>query len=310
MTAVNDEPKDSELKILVCYHKPYELPPIDDGILLPIHAGKASSDIDLHMQGDNEMNGQPCDNISSNNNNWCELTVIYWAWKNLRKLYPNVKYVGISHYRRYFSFGDQKTFRKAPGEIKNYRVDTKMATDILESGKIIVPTKIRFNLPLDISYCTWHLYSDYYALRDVIKNDFPDYFPAFEKVFECGNEFLPMNMFVMKYDDFVNYCEWLFGVLFKTAEKVDPNNDEYHRRTFGYLSERLFKVWILKNRKETKSLHVCLYAEQENTAAFRRNIFTRAAGFFVRGTAYVLDKIILKLIVLRRQYIEKLRVRF
>ena len=119
-----------------------------------------------------------------------------------------------------------------------------------------------------------------------------------------------MNMFIMKYDDFVNYCEWLFGVLFKTAEKVDPSNDEYHRRIFGYISERAFKVWLVKNRKKTYSLRVCSYRESEDTMISGRNIFTRAAGFFVKGTAYVIDKIILKLIVLRYKYIEKLRVRF
>ena len=310
MTSARNEPKDSPLKILVCCHKSCELPPLDDGILLPIHAGKESSNADLHMQGDNEVNGQPCDNISSKNNNWCELTVIYWAWKNIRKVYPNVKYVGVSHYRRYFSFSDQKTRRRDPEEIKNYRVDLRKAIDILESGKIIVPTKNPGSLPLAIGYCMGHLCTDYYAFRDVVKNDYPDYFPAFEKIFERGNEFYAMNMFVMKYDDFVKYCEWLFGILFKTAEKVDPHNDEYHRRAFGYISERLFNVWLVKNRKKTHSLRVCSYREPENPTAFRRNIFTRAAGFFVKGFSYVLDKVILKMIVMRYKYIEKLRARF
>ena len=85
----------------------------------------------------------------------------------------------MSHYRRYFSFGDQKTRQRDPEEIKNYRVDAKKATEILESGKIIVPTKNPGSLPLGISYCMGHSCTDYYAFREVVKNDFPDYFPAF-----------------------------------------------------------------------------------------------------------------------------------
>ena len=37
------------------------------------------------------------DNISAKNPNYCELTALYWAWKNL-----DCEYIGLCHYRRYF----------------------------------------------------------------------------------------------------------------------------------------------------------------------------------------------------------------
>lgn len=43
------------------------MPPNDDEVLLPIQVGKSLTDIDLHIQSDNEVNGQPCDNISEKN---------------------------------------------------------------------------------------------------------------------------------------------------------------------------------------------------------------------------------------------------
>ncbi|MBQ7216372.1 MAG: hypothetical protein IJS39_10370 [Synergistaceae bacterium] len=51
ITRISEQPNtrshNSALKILVCYHKPYTMSP---------------TDTDLHIQPDNQLNGQPCDN--------------------------------------------------------------------------------------------------------------------------------------------------------------------------------------------------------------------------------------------------------
>lgn len=48
--------------------------------------------LDLGYQKDNEG-----DNISAKNPYYCELTGIYYAWKNIP-----AEYLGLVHYRRYF----------------------------------------------------------------------------------------------------------------------------------------------------------------------------------------------------------------
>lgn len=45
------------------------------------------------------------DNISHLNRYFCELTGIYWAWKNYDKL-GNPDYIGFMHYRRHFIFNE------------------------------------------------------------------------------------------------------------------------------------------------------------------------------------------------------------
>lgn len=78
------------IKLIVAAHKAYRMP--RDPMYLPLHVGKAGKDLDLGFQGDNTG-----DNISEKNATFCELTGIYWAWKNL-----SADYVGLCHYRRHF----------------------------------------------------------------------------------------------------------------------------------------------------------------------------------------------------------------
>ena len=79
-----------DIKILVATHKKYWMP--EDDVYLPIHVGREGK-ADLGYVGDNTG-----DNISEKNANYCELTGLYWAWKNLK-----CDYIGLCHYRRYFA---------------------------------------------------------------------------------------------------------------------------------------------------------------------------------------------------------------
>lgn len=62
--------------ILVACHKPCNM--YNKGIYTPIQVGKAISEYDLGIIGDDTG-----DNISQKNPSYCELTAQYWAWKNV-----------------------------------------------------------------------------------------------------------------------------------------------------------------------------------------------------------------------------------
>ncbi len=55
------------------------------------------------------------DNISVKNPNYCELTGIYWIWKNVDN--DPTEIIGISHYRRYFTTRPEKSRYTIWGEM-------------------------------------------------------------------------------------------------------------------------------------------------------------------------------------------------
>lgn len=75
---------------MVATHKPYWMP--QDDVYLPIHVGCDGKE-SIGFTGDNTG-----DNISAKNPHYCELTALYWAWKNLQ-----ADYTGLVHYLRYFT---------------------------------------------------------------------------------------------------------------------------------------------------------------------------------------------------------------
>ena len=244
------------------------MPPNDDGILQPIQVGKALTDTDLHMQPDNSLNGQPCDNISSKNPSYSELTAIYWAWKNLKKLYPDVRYVGLFHYRRFLAFDEQKFFApniaKPEEAIINYSLDPQMIASILESGKIILGKRYVFPCTVAAHYCMCHFSGHYRTAARIIREQYPEYYEAFFDVMEHSNKLSACNLFIMKLEDFERYCEWLFAVLSDIENDTQFQQHKFLREP-GYLAERLFNVYIRKNRIRVKYFNIYSYGGEPDT---------------------------------------------
>lgn len=54
------------------------------------------------------------------------------------------------------------------------------------------------------------------------------------------------NMFIMKKNDFLSYCEWIFSVLLKKTTILEGEED--------WLAERLTSFWIWKNFRQERIL--------------------------------------------------------
>lgn len=268
----------SKIKILVCCHKPCELP--EDDIFLPIQVGAAISDVDLGMQRDDQVNGITCDNISAKNKSYCELTAMYWAWKNIKKLYPDLEYIGLNHYRRYFAFDKQfikkELYVNLENSILKYKIKKNRMEKLLKKGKTIIAKKKVYPYPLYLDYSLSHISEDLRTLKKIIQDKTPDYIPAFNRVFMRNNALAHYNMTVIMWTHFDNYCSWLFDILQEAEQRINIQNySDFQKRIFGYMAERLFNVWLIANKIDVKEIPVVQYADNVTELSFVKYFYRR-----------------------------------
>jgi hypothetical protein len=227
-------------RILVATHKKYDFP--NNALYEPIQVGAALSKHNFGYLQDSEGR-----TISSKNRSYSELTALYWAWKN--DYFRGKDYCGLVHYRRYFKGG--LPFGKfsilSAEEIETY----------LSRYDIILPKKRNYYIEnVRSHYGHAHYKKDLDILEALIRKRTPEYSEAFETVMSKTKLHL-YNMFVMKSEDFNRYMEWLFTLMPAVEEKIDISDyDDYQARVFGFLSERLFNVWLVKNELKIKSISV------------------------------------------------------
>ena len=248
-------------KILVCCHKK-DIMAVQEPYF-PIQLGKTLTEVDLGITTDNTG-----DNISYKNLSFCELTGIYWAWKNLK----NTDVIGLCHYRRYFDFHgicqSFKPYTTYPSSSFS-SIDLSVPNDVIYDaycGTIIIPRKENYPTSVLSHFNNGHSSFDMYVVKDIIKKDYDDKFSqAFWKVLVINNKLNICNMFIMNWENFDAYCTWIFDILEKAEKRIDITNyPPYQQRLYGFLAERLFNVWIYAERKRTKEYPMLFFSDNNS----------------------------------------------
>lgn len=212
--------------IVVATHKPYRMP--QDPCYLPLHVGKAGKQ-DLGFAGDDTG-----ENISTKNPYYCELTGLYWLWKNNQS-----DYKGLVHYRRHFGSGVKG---KNPWERILHQ---EQLEHLLTTCDILLPRKRRYYIETLYSHYSNTHYREHLDLtRAIIGEQCPQYLDAFDRVMKrtWGHMF---NMFIMSAEKSDAYCAWLFPILEQLEDRVDYKSlDPFQARLFGRVSELLLDVWL------------------------------------------------------------------
>ena len=233
----------------------------DDPMYLPVHVGAAGKE-SIGYQRDDEG-----DNISAKNPNYCELTGLYWAWKNLK-----ADYIGLAHYRRHYSNG------KRFGDKKEKVINSAEMEKKLNGTDILLPTPRNYWIETNYSqYAHAHHAIDLDTTRDILKEKYPQYIAAWDSSMKktTGHRF---NMFVMKKGFFDQYCEWLFDVLFELEDRLDISTyNKNDSRVFGFVSERLLDVWIETNHYSYKDTSY-VFMESQNWLVKGWNFLKRKIG--------------------------------
>lgn len=175
------------------------------------------------------------DNISEKRNSFCELTVLYWAWKNVK-----ADYYGLCQDCRYLVFTDKlhkvdsnnwsqiicKDLVPSNKEYYGLTNDKKMR-QIISNNSAILPQCI------DISKCNtpngyqksvgkfWKQFEREYITEDCVQmlvDCTEKVAPKYTKVLDdylSNFKSYNLNCFVLRQENFKQLCEFIFPILFE-----------------------------------------------------------------------------------------------
>ena len=189
-----------------------------------VHAGAALSDSRLHVFDREDNEGE---NISSCNRQFCELTVLYWMWKNSKD-----EYVGLEHYRRHFLIGSEDITRIMDNDID-----------------VVLPVPLYVSPSIKENYLARHEKTPWNAMMNSLKSRNPECYADADEYFKTSGFYSPCNMLIARREVLNELCEWLFPILFAVAEQCGSLEDVYQNRYPGFLSERLITFFFYMHRE-------------------------------------------------------------
>lgn len=264
-------PEKPDIKIFVSHRIDQDSETIDNPLYIPVRCGAVYDQREnVQMLGDDTG-----DNISEKRFTYNELTIMYWAWKNVK-----ADYYGLCHYRRYLSFSTNQHYLKnqlqyveadtiSPKSVEKFGLNEKSIRNLISKSKadIILPeifdiseincdpkfthrTRYEINLGKQFSQDSIDL------LLDALDEIYPEYTDVAKQYFD-GNKAYFCNCFIMKRDIFHAYCQWLFDILFYLEPKVDFTGLSMKKsRILGFFSEDLLTIYMMKNLRNNHWMKV------------------------------------------------------
>lgn len=191
---------------------------------------------------------------------YCETTGMYWIWKEGSK---DLDIVGQCQYRRRLKFDDA-------GEVEK----------IFNSYDCIAPVPLN-GVPVWKQYAYCHDEEDLIIAESVIREKYPEYLDPWNTFIRNGRVLFYSASFVMRKEDFNDYCSFFFGFAeeflkrkgWDTVEKAleavgngiaagkrgKARGRGYQAFVLGFLNERLLTMFILSRFKADRIRTVPYY---------------------------------------------------
>lgn len=169
------------------------------------------------------------ENIDKLNPWYCELTGLYYLWKNNKD-----DIIGLEHYRRYFYNDKDKRL-----------ISEEDITEILKSYDVIVYASEKYS---DNKNTNWHVMKNkfinqYNRFLLIVKSFDDESMYNHMKEYLNTDQIIQNNMFIGKREILNEYFEWLFERLniYYMSEK---HFNILTPRICGYISEYFFGAWL------------------------------------------------------------------
>lgn len=260
--------ENARVRIVVAVHKKYRT--AHDKMYLPLQVGAKTAAAIPGFAVDSSG-----ENISEKNPYFCELTGLYWAWKNL-----DADFLGLVHYRRYFAGRNKK------GEPFDRILRSSELMPLLRKYSVIVPKKRRYYIETLYShYCHTHYKKHLDVTKKIIEEKYPEYIPQCNKVFSDTGGYM-FNMMIMEKSLFDSYCKWLFDILFELERRIGGEGDslsDFQKRFYGRVSEIIFNVWLQKQIDDGKI--------PENRIKELPIVYTEKINYFGKAASFIKAKL-------------------
>lgn len=249
----------ADIKIFVSHRIDIDSELIDNPLYVPVRCGAVFDEENrMGIAGDDSG-----DHISERRMTFCEFTVQYWAWKNVK-----ADYYGLCHYRRYLSFSekhyktDEFTMVHEPmllpaekrkfGLLDNATMEALITQyDIITSeyadvARIPAPTG-----KADTVRQWWDAHDDVYfekssvnLLFELIDQMAPEYSDSAREYFS-GNRHRGSNCYIMRQELFERLCQLQLPIMFELERQLDTTGySQTMLRTPAFIGEMLYGIFL------------------------------------------------------------------
>ena len=234
------ENKKPDIKIFVSHRIDLDAETIDNPLYVNVRCGAVFDKREnVDMLGDDTG-----DNISEKRESFNELTVMYWAWKNVDADYYGFcdenKYLLLSEKQN--KFNNEVLYEEFLTKeiIKKYELDNNKLVDKLlgendlvimqpiDIRKVATPKGYAKNIKMYLQNNNHKLlkYEHIEIILDYIRDVYPDIYPYAIKYLN-GYQYIQYNNFIMKKNLFNEYCSFQFNILFNFEKKFHKNSQFY-----------------------------------------------------------------------------------
>ena len=242
--------KRKDIQVYVYCHKevPYGIQ--NDSLRTPLEVGAACRE--KHVTGairDDSIE----DNVSHMNPIYAELCGLYYIWQTIKDN-DEIQWVGGYQYRRLLNLPED------------------ISLDALKNIGAITCRRLKLGVTVYQQFCNCHNKKYIDSFHDALIQLHPEYEEDWDKYIKNSNEIFYSNGFILKTQDFKNYCSWLFDIIdtwmltngYTTVEDVQksvmedikagitPNTNTNRNYFYSgqipvFMSERLFTLWVRHN---------------------------------------------------------------
>ncbi len=179
-------------------------------------------------------------NISGKNENYSELTALYWIWKNYLELDTSDKgyeYYGLNHYRRVFELSEEDLLRLSDNEVD-----------------VVLPFPMPYEPNIEEHHKRYLKQRDWEAVLEALYQVQPNYVEQFSFVLK-QTYLYNYNILLARKNVMADYCEWLFPILERVEELSIPKACDRCDRYLGYIGESLSTLYFMVNRDRLNIAH-------------------------------------------------------